>query len=156
MSGLKELMVPPTEIEMAELLQAATAPDRSLNETGKLILRRTLFDYGIRVAVAHELRRFKDYVHKRLDIAGVTVDPESVHKADGCRIGGRLDELIGERDKLRAEVSTQNAHMEVDNIKLRAILAEASRVINTYAIGGALPSDEMARMQALVSAALVK
>ncbi len=37
------------------------------------------------------LVKFKDYVHKRLDDAGVPVDPESVHKAAGCRIGGRLD-----------------------------------------------------------------
>jgi hypothetical protein len=47
------------------------------------------------------LLRFKQYVHKRLDDAGVTVDPESAHKAEGCRIGGRLDEVLDERHKLR-------------------------------------------------------
>ena len=45
-----------------------------------------------------KLLAFKAYVHKRLDDAGVPADPESPHKAAGCRIGGRLDELIRERD----------------------------------------------------------
>lgn len=49
-----------------------------------------------------KLQRFKNYVHKRLDDAGVSADPESVHKAEGCRIGGRLDEVFAERDGLRA------------------------------------------------------
>lgn len=48
---------------------------------------------------------FKTYVHKRLDDAGVPVDPESPHKAEGCRIGGRLDVLIGERDELRKQLA---------------------------------------------------
>lgn len=38
-----------------------------------------------------KLQAFKDYVHQRLDAMGVPVDPESPHKAAGCRIGGRLD-----------------------------------------------------------------
>ena len=42
-----------------------------------------------------KLRVFKDYVHKRLDDAGVEKDPESAHKANGCRIGGRLDIVLG-------------------------------------------------------------
>lgn len=48
-----------------------------------------------------KLTAFKDYVHARLDAAGVTVDPESAHKVEGCRVGGRLDEVFAERDKLR-------------------------------------------------------
>lgn len=54
-------------------------------------------------ASAPGLLAFKRYVHGRLDAAGVTVDPDSPHKAAGCRIGGRLDELIGERDALRGQ-----------------------------------------------------
>lgn len=42
-------------------------------------------------AVVAKLQAFKDYVHQRLDAMGVPVDPESPHKAAGCRIGGRLD-----------------------------------------------------------------
>ncbi|MBS0200483.1 MAG: hypothetical protein JSR70_08540 [Proteobacteria bacterium] len=38
-----------------------------------------------------ELRAFKQYVHDRLDGMGIPVDPDSPHKAAGCRIGGRLD-----------------------------------------------------------------
>jgi len=43
-----------------------------------------------------KLQSFKDYVHDRLDKMGIEKDPESEHKAAGCRIGGRLD--IIERD----------------------------------------------------------
>lgn len=50
-----------------------------------------------------KLRRFKAYVHERLDKSGVPVDPESSHKAEGCRIGGRLDIVLGELESLRAE-----------------------------------------------------
>lgn len=37
------------------------------------------------------LQKFKDYVHDRLDKMGIEKDPDSEHKAAGCRIGGRLD-----------------------------------------------------------------
>ena len=50
-----------------------------------------------------KLKAFKDYVHKRLDDAGVEKDPESEHKEKGCRIGGRLDivlKLKSEKEKL--------------------------------------------------------
>lgn len=40
------------------------------------------------------LRKFKAYVHRRLDGVGVPVDPESPHKAEDCRIGGRLDIVL--------------------------------------------------------------
>lgn len=207
-----------------------------------------------------KLAAFKTYVHKRLDDAGVTVDPESSHKAKGCRIGGRLDELIGERDKLRAianvayvgicdtlgwcrdasapenwrempravdslieafakaeslhteasyvvacgwrdkfraaeaenaklraaikdagfavmetsgawsihdvsekgkvdearelEVATKNVTLEVENLKLRGVLAEANRVLGVYFLGGGLLSDDKARVASQINAAL--
>lgn len=41
-----------------------------------------------------KLAAFKAYVHKRLDAAGVPTDPESPHRAKGCRIGGRLDDVL--------------------------------------------------------------
>ncbi len=49
-----------------------------------------------------KLLAFKTYVHKRLDDAGVSVDPESSHKAEGCRIGGRLDEVFARVAELEA------------------------------------------------------
>lgn len=45
------------------------------------------------------LARFKAYVHTRLDAAGVPTDPDSPHKAEGCRIGGRLDWIIGRHNR---------------------------------------------------------
>ncbi len=41
-----------------------------------------------------KLTAFKKYVHDRLDAAGIPSDPESPHKAAGCRIGGRLDLVL--------------------------------------------------------------
>lgn len=49
--------------------------------------------YALR-AERDRLQAFKDYAHKRLDDAGVPVDPESSHRAEGCRIGGRLDLVL--------------------------------------------------------------
>jgi len=46
------------------------------------------------IAERDALARFKAYVHKRLDDAGVPVDPPSPHREKGCRIGGRLDWLL--------------------------------------------------------------
>lgn len=43
------------------------------------------------VKTIKRLQAFKDYVHQRLDEAGVPADPDSPHKAAGCRVGGRLD-----------------------------------------------------------------
>ncbi len=51
-----------------------------------------------------KLQAFKDYVRARLDAAGVPTDPESPHKAEGCRIGGRLDAVFAELDALREAV----------------------------------------------------
>lgn len=48
-----------------------------------------------------KLAKFKAYVHERLDMAGVPADPDSPHRAEGCRIGGRLDWLIDELEKYK-------------------------------------------------------
>ena len=40
------------------------------------------------------LRAFKDYVHKRLDDAGIPTHPNGYHSKAGCRIGDRLDILL--------------------------------------------------------------
>lgn len=53
------------------------------------------------IAERDQLAKFKAYVHRRLDKAGVPVDPPSAHREHGCRIGGRLDALIGDRDNAR-------------------------------------------------------
>jgi DNA repair exonuclease SbcCD ATPase subunit len=55
-----------------------------------------------------KLQKFKYYVHDRLDKMGVPVDPESPHKAAGCRIGGRLDyvESVKEDNQRLREAKT--------------------------------------------------
>ena len=68
------------------------------------------------------LQAFKDYVHGRLDDAGIPVDPESPHKAAGCRIGGRLDVVLGmvaelataqkDQQRYRWIRANKNAHIE--------------------------------------------
>lgn len=55
-----------------------------------------------KVIAAHA---FKQYVHSSLDAAGVPVDPESPHKAEGCRIGGRLDWLLAKLAAMAAAVA---------------------------------------------------
>lgn len=46
------------------------------------------------LAKIEKLETFKKYVHDRLDAAGVPVDPDGPHKAEGCRVGGRLDLVL--------------------------------------------------------------
>lgn len=41
-----------------------------------------------------KLQAFKDYVHKRLDDAGVEKEPKGEHSQHGCRIGDRLDIVL--------------------------------------------------------------
>lgn len=50
---------------------------------------RALID--AQAATIAALQAFKDYVHERLDAAGVPTHPEGKHSAAGCRVGDRLD-----------------------------------------------------------------
>lgn len=43
-----------------------------------------------------KLRDFKAYVHERLDRAGVPKDPPGEHSDAGCRVGQRLDLVLGD------------------------------------------------------------
>jgi len=67
---------------------------------------------------ADKLQAFKDYVHKRLDDAGIDKDPESEHKAAGCRIGGRLDIVLSERrrnEELKQQTITFEKHIQTSH-----------------------------------------
>jgi len=60
-------------------------------------------------AETHALQAFKDYVHQRLDDAGIPTHPEGLHSAAGCRVGDRLDIALAqaveiERLRKRLEV----------------------------------------------------
>jgi hypothetical protein len=61
-----------------------------------------------------KLQAFKDYVHTRLDDAGVPVDPPSAHRDEGCRIGGRLDVLLADRERLREALEDVLSLFEMD------------------------------------------
>ena len=41
-----------------------------------------------------KLQAFKDFVHQRLDQAGVPTHPDGQHSKAGCRIGDRLDIVL--------------------------------------------------------------
>lgn len=41
-----------------------------------------------------KLQQFKEYVHQRLDEAGIPTHPNGAHSKHGCRIGDRLDEAL--------------------------------------------------------------
>lgn len=43
---------------------------------------------------ANKLQAFKDFVHSRLDKAGVPTHPDGPHSKEGCRIGDRLDIVL--------------------------------------------------------------
>jgi hypothetical protein len=49
------------------------------------------------------LAAFKAYVHWRLDAARIPTHPDGPHSKEGCRVGDRLDLLVGERDAARLE-----------------------------------------------------
>jgi hypothetical protein len=55
------------------------------------------------LAEALKLRAFKDFVHRRLDSAGVPTHPDGPHSKEGCRVGDRLDIVIEERDTLKLQ-----------------------------------------------------
>jgi hypothetical protein len=58
-----------------------------------------LYDLRAARTALAALAKFKAYVHRRLDEAGVPTDPDSPHKAEGCRIGGRLDIVLALREQ---------------------------------------------------------
>lgn len=50
-----------------------------------------------------KLQAFKDWVHNYLDAHGVPHHPPGPHGAEGCRIGDRMDWLMGQLAAARAE-----------------------------------------------------
>lgn len=45
-----------------------------------------------------KLQAFKDYVHQRLDEAGIEKEPNGEHSKAGCRIGDRLDIALAKKE----------------------------------------------------------
>lgn len=74
-----------------------------LPEFADAALRAELARLGRRVA---ELEAFKSYVHQRLDEAGIPANPQPPkHALAGCRIGDRLDVVIGSAEALRGALA---------------------------------------------------
>ncbi len=57
-----------------------------------------------------KLAKFKDYVHRRLDEAGVPAEVPGKHLDEGCRIGGRLDWLIDRALNPQSVVNVTGPH----------------------------------------------
>jgi hypothetical protein len=76
-----------------QLAEAKAEAGRSKSNMLDAIQERERMREHVRKAKSEieKLSKFKAYVHQRLDEAGIPKDPESPHKAQGCRIGGRLD-----------------------------------------------------------------
>lgn len=56
-----------------------------------------------------KLQLFKDYVHRRLNDAGVPTHPDGEHSKAGCRIGDRLDIAL-KRSTLEDRVTALEKH----------------------------------------------
>jgi hypothetical protein len=88
-------------------------------------------------AVAAErdaLRKFKEWVHAYLDNLGVPHDPDPEHTArHGCRISGRMNYLVRQRDDLLAacEELLANADAKQDDRESCRRLYDAWRSIRT-------------------------
>lgn len=66
---------------------------KKIDSLENLVLTRSqeLADQDERI---NALQKFKEYVHERLDYAGVPLDPGGPHSANGCRVGDRLDMVL--------------------------------------------------------------
>ena len=60
-----------------------------------------------------KLQAFKDYVHKRLDDAGITAYPNGEHSNAGCRIGDRLDIVFAQLEHFKAQLKEATHLVEV-------------------------------------------
>lgn len=59
-----------------------------------------------------KLQAFKDYVHQRLDEAGIPKEPNGEHSKAGCRVGDRLDiALLPQPDRAKADEDDRLATM---------------------------------------------
>jgi hypothetical protein len=61
-------------------------------------------EYNLLGANVEKLKAFKEYVHQRLDGAGVEKEPKGKHSEYGCRIGDRMDIVLKEKEELKAKV----------------------------------------------------
>lgn len=70
------------------------------------------------------LRKFKAYVHQRLDEAGIPKQPNGVHTLNGCRIGDRLDLVLPITHSLKARVAMIHGGTEIIHPNLAGMTTE--------------------------------
>lgn len=63
-----------------------------------------------------KLQDFKDYVHKRLDDAGIEKEPKGEHSQHGCRIGDRLDIVLNTLTSKTMKAETQEEWDALDGL----------------------------------------
>jgi hypothetical protein len=74
-----------------------------------------------------KLKRFKAYVHERLDAAGISTHPDGPHSKEGCRVGDRLDIALFAVEQVRRAVVTLNEASEERYQFLKEREAEAEK-----------------------------
>lgn len=97
---IKEFLDLPTNIKRQYAYEATFKHDRTIK------FMDVLEAYLEQSKELAQLRKFKAYVHARLDEAGIPTHPEGEHSKHGCRIGDRLDIALSnsnEFKQLRAE-----------------------------------------------------
>lgn len=77
------------------------ASDPSLNEKLNKLVEDHFSEIVDLKRENEKLKAFKDYVHARLDEAGIEKSPNGEHSKHGCRIGDRLDIVFAENKRLR-------------------------------------------------------
>lgn len=107
------------------------------------------------------LKRFKEFVHRRLDTAGVETNPDGPHSKEGCRIGDRLDLVFGERDaldKALASALVQASAFLAEIAKLRELARELVEVLTEIAVEAGIYSGtvEFEKIEKLAEDALTK
>jgi hypothetical protein len=65
-----------------------------------------------------KLQAFKDYVHKRLDDAGIEKEPKGEHSEHGCRIGDRLDIVLSKAKRKCAKCNSNDVIMFTSDLDI--------------------------------------
>lgn len=84
------------------------------------------------------LQRFKKYVHKRLDDAGIEADPEpEKNKEHGCRVEGRLNKVLNNRiGDYKHLLALNNT-----NASLRCVLRKLLKEVRDFGVDQTLMAE---------------
>lgn len=96
-------------------------------------------------AERNKLQAFKDYVHARLDAAGIPTHPDGPHSKEGCRIGDRLDIALRRRWPSQADLE-RAVKVEVRAAEIYAAMPGAE--LHPWIPGGNSLMQDEARQRA--------